>query len=143
MSSAQEAETGAAFINARKAIAMRTTLEELGHPQGPTPIQLDNKTAVGILTDTMVQKRSKPMDMRFYWLKCRERQEQFHLYWKRGLNNKADYPTKHHPTKHHITVRPEYVLNIMTKAISKATYYQKQLILSKVQNILRHSARVC
>ena len=44
MSSAQEAETGAAFVNTRKAIPMRQTLEELGHNQGPTPIQLDKKT---------------------------------------------------------------------------------------------------
>lgn len=72
MSSAQDAETGAAFVNTRKAIPIHQTLEEFGHKQGPTPIQLDNKTAVHILNDTMVQRRSKPMDMRFYWLKCRQ-----------------------------------------------------------------------
>ena len=56
MSSAQEAETSAAFINARAAVPIHQTLEELGHPQGPTPIQLDNKTVVRILTDKMVQR---------------------------------------------------------------------------------------
>ena len=142
MSSAQEAETGAAFVNTRKAIPMRQTLEELGHNQGPTPIQLDNKTAVGILTDTMVQRRSKPMDMRFYWLKCREIQEQIHIYWKKGTLNKADYPTKHHPTKHHIAVRPDYVLNMLSFA-KMSRSQQQQAISSSMYNVLQHSARVC
>ena len=121
---------------------MRQTLEELGHNQGPTPIQLDNKTAVGILTDTMVQRRSKPMDMRFYWLKCREIQEQIHIYWKKGTLNKADYPTKHHPTKHHIAVRPDYVLNMLSFA-KMSRSQQQQAISSSMYNVLQHSARVC
>ena len=111
MSSVQESETGSGFINAKDAIPMRTTLEEMGRKQGPTPIQFDNKCAVGILTDTMCQRRSKAMDMRFYWLRDRVRQLQFFIYWARGPNNKADYASKNHPTKHHIAVRPQYVLN--------------------------------
>jgi hypothetical protein len=39
MPSVQESETGSGFINAKDAIPMRTTLQEMGHPQGPTPIQ--------------------------------------------------------------------------------------------------------
>jgi hypothetical protein len=69
MSSVQESETGSGFINAKDAIHMRTTLHEMGHPQGPTPIQFDNKCATGILTDIVVQRRSKAIDMRFYWLR--------------------------------------------------------------------------
>ena len=90
---------------------MRTTLLEMGHPQGPTPIQFDNKCATGILTDTVVQRRSKAMDMRFYWLRDRVRQQQFHVHWKPGQSNLGDYPTKHHSAKHHIAVRPTYVSN--------------------------------
>jgi len=71
MSSAQESETGMGFINAKTAAGKRLTLEFLGHKQGPTPIQFDNKAAVGILTDQRTQRRSKAMDMRFYWLKDR------------------------------------------------------------------------
>jgi hypothetical protein len=111
MSSVQESETGSGFINAKDAVPMRTTLQEMGHPQGPTPIQFDNKCATGILTDTVVQRRSKAMDMRFYWLRDRVRQQQFHVHWKPGQSNLGDYPTKHHSTKHHIAVRPTYVLN--------------------------------
>ena len=62
MSSAQEAETGAGFLNARDAIPLIIALEEMGHPQGPTPIQFDNKVAKGILTDDIQQKKSKAMD---------------------------------------------------------------------------------
>jgi hypothetical protein len=109
MSSVQESETGSGFINAKDAVPMRTTLQEMGHPQGPTPVQFDNKCATGILTDT--QRRSKAMDMRFYWLRDRVRQAQFHVHWKPGNSNLGDYPTKHHPTKHHIAVRPTYVMN--------------------------------
>ena len=111
MSSVQESETGSGFINAKDALPMRNTLQEMGHPQGPTPIQFDNKCATGILTDTVVQRRSKAMDMRFYWLRDRVRQGQFHVHWKPGQSNLGDYPTKHHPVKHHIAVRPTYVLN--------------------------------
>jgi hypothetical protein len=42
MSSTMEAELGALFINAKTAVSMRHTLEELGHPQPPTPMHTDN-----------------------------------------------------------------------------------------------------
>ena len=119
MSSAQESETGMGFINAKSAIEKRLTLEFLGHKQGPTPIQFDNKAAVGILTDQMTQRRSKAMDMRFYWLKDRAAQGQFHIHWKRGMTNLADYHTKHHPTSHHRNVRSTYVLNTVSSFPSK------------------------
>jgi hypothetical protein len=38
MSSAAEAEIGAVFINAKEGAVLRTTLEELGHPQPPTSL---------------------------------------------------------------------------------------------------------
>jgi hypothetical protein len=71
MSSATEAETGALFINGKEAIPLRQTLIELNHPQPPTPIQTDNSTATGIVNKTVKLKRSKAMDMRFYWAQDR------------------------------------------------------------------------
>jgi hypothetical protein len=65
MSSAAEAEIGAVFINAKEGAILRTTLEELGHPQPPTPIETDNTTATGYSNGTIKQKRTKAMDMRF------------------------------------------------------------------------------
>jgi Zn-finger protein len=41
MSSGAGAELGGLFINAKIAVPIRTTLEELGHKQPPTPIQTD------------------------------------------------------------------------------------------------------
>ena len=122
MSSAQEAETGMGFLNARDAVPIRQTLTEMGHPQGPTPIQFDNIVATGIMNDTVTQRRSKAMDMRFYWLKDRAAQKQFHIHWKRGASNLADYYTKHHPTKHHKEVRPTYVLNATLDHTYKSWY---------------------
>ena len=66
MKSADEAEYGAVFINAQKDVPIRTTLNEMGWKQGPTDIQVDNSTAVGIAKKEFLQKKSKAMDMRFY-----------------------------------------------------------------------------
>eukprot|EP00970_Alexandrium_tamarense_P017799 scaffold11398_cov137-Alexandrium_tamarense.AAC.1 len=43
--SAAEAELGALFLNAQKIKIFRHTLEEMGHPQPPTPTHCDNTTA--------------------------------------------------------------------------------------------------
>jgi hypothetical protein len=111
LSSAAEAETGGIFHNAQIAIPIRTLLHALGHPQSPTPIKTDNSTSKGFIYDNIHQKRSKSWDMRYYWLRDRAAQSQFKFYWEKGVNNHADYPTKHHPTKHHRAVRPRYILD--------------------------------
>ena len=123
MAFAMEAEIGAAFVNTRQSVPIATTLEEPGHDQNPIPIQLDNKSAVGIINDTMTQRQTKPMDMRFYWLKDKKTQKYSKISWKKGSTNKVDYPTKHHPTKHHQAVRPQYVLNIMAKLPIKRMHH--------------------
>jgi hypothetical protein len=78
----------------------------LANPQPPTAIKTDNSTAYGIANGTVKQKRSKAIDMRFYWIVDRVRQKQFYVYWAPGASNKADYFTKHHPTAHHRDMRP-------------------------------------
>ena len=57
MSSAAEADIGATFLNPKDGLPIRTTLEELGHTQPPTPIQVDNTTVVGFANNTIKQKR--------------------------------------------------------------------------------------
>ena len=109
VSSAAEAKLGGLFHNSKEAVPMRITLEELGHPQPPTTIITDNSTATGIANDTVKQKRSKAMDMRYYWVRDRVRQEQFHVVWRKGKTNKGDYFSKHHPASHHQVVRPAYL----------------------------------
>ncbi|KAI2490112.1 Reverse transcriptase (RNA-dependent DNA polymerase) [Fragilaria crotonensis] len=91
LSSAAEAELGALFHNGKEACPLRIALEEMGHPQPATPMATDNSTASGIATDTVKQKRSKAIDMRFYWIRDRVRQGQFQIYWSKGTTNRADY----------------------------------------------------
>jgi len=82
---------------------------ELGHPQPRTPLEMDNTTAHSVLTRSLIPKRSKAIDMRFYWLRDRENQGQFLLYWDRGMCNLADYFTKHHSAAHHKKMRPMHL----------------------------------
>jgi hypothetical protein len=105
MSSAAEAEIGAVFINAKEGALLRTTLEELGHPHPSIPMETDNTTDTGYSNDTIKQKRTKAMDMRFYWIKDRVKQGQFNVYWGPGFQNLADYFTKHHSPAHHKRIR--------------------------------------
>ena len=51
--SAAEAELGALFLNMRKGQIFHLVLEELGHPQPPTPVHCDNGTATGIVNGTV------------------------------------------------------------------------------------------
>ena len=109
LSSAAEAELGALFHNGKEACPLRIALEEMGHPQPATPIATDNNTASGIATDTVKQKRSKAIDMRFYWIRDRVRQGQFKIFWAKGKSNRADYFSKHHPSSHHQAIRSVYL----------------------------------
>eukprot|EP00957_Ditylum_brightwellii_P057751 4378532-Ditylum_brightwellii.AAC.1 len=59
MALSAEAELGALFINTKKVKELRTTLEEIGHVQPPTPIMTDNSTACGIINGTMKQHRTR------------------------------------------------------------------------------------
>ena len=81
----------------------------MGHSQPPTPVQVENSTALGISTGTIKQRKSKAMDMRFYWIRDRINQDQFNIYFKPGSTNREDYFKKHSPPAHHSTVRPSYL----------------------------------
>jgi hypothetical protein len=122
VSSAAEAELAGLFHNGKEACPLRIALEEMGYPQPPTPIVTDNSTASGIANDTVKQKRSKAIDMRFYWIRDRVRQKQFIVYWRKGSRNRGDYFTKHHPTSHHVDMRPIY-LHTANVSIPTSNYY--------------------
>jgi hypothetical protein len=93
----------------KEGAVLRITLEELGHPQLPTPMETDNTTTTGYSNGTIKQKRTKAMDMRFYWIKDRVKQGQFDVYWGSGYQNLADYFTKHHSLAHHKRMREIYI----------------------------------
>ena len=97
-----EAELLAAlFQNGKEAYAICSILAELGHPQPSTHIATDNSTASGIANDNVWLKRSKAMDMHYYWVRNRVRQGQFLVSWKKV--------TKHHPASHHTLMQPHYL----------------------------------
>jgi hypothetical protein len=76
MSLAAKAEVEALYINCREAIHARHTLNFMGHPQTPTPMQMDNTTALGIVNNNVI-KKLKAMDMKYHWLRDRECGGQF------------------------------------------------------------------
>jgi hypothetical protein len=121
MSLATEAKLGALFINAKTAVAMQRTLEELGHLQPRTPIQTDNSTAHALLTNKILPKALKAMDMQFHWLRCRSKQDQHRFYWRPETQNIADYYTKHHPTNHHKSFRPQILTSATDPKYQKLT----------------------
>jgi hypothetical protein len=79
---------------------------ELGHKQSEKPLRTDKSTAYGILNETIKQKRSKSMDMKYYWLQDRVRQKQFNVYWRPSKDNLGDYHTKHSSAQHHQDMSP-------------------------------------
>ena len=96
-------------MNAKLVVPIQQALIEMGHSQPATKRNTYNSTADGFVNNTIKQNRSKAIDMRFYWLKdCQQQQQQFNIYWDNGKNNFADYVTKHHSSSHHKAVRPIY-----------------------------------
>jgi hypothetical protein len=107
--SAAEAELGSLFLNTREAKIIRLILHELGHPQPPTPIHVDNTTAVGIVNSTIKRQRSRAFEMRYFWLLDQEVQKYFRFKYHPGQENMGDYPSKHHTGPIHQHVRPYYL----------------------------------
>ena len=117
MSSAAEAECVTLFKNSKQGVPLRISLEDMGHPQPPTPIQVDNSTAAGFANLQIKQNRTKSMYMQFYWIQDRVTQKQFKVYWRPGHTNLADYFTKHHAPSHHRLTRSTY-LNCLNNIVS-------------------------
>jgi hypothetical protein len=85
VASAAESEVGACFHNAQRGAPLIVTLTKMGHTQPPTPLRTENSTVFDILNETIKQKRSKAMDMRYHWLTDIVRQKQFDVYWQPGV----------------------------------------------------------
>ena len=66
VASAAEAEYAALFMAARDAVDIRNILSDLGYPQPPTSLLCDNACDVGLATNTIRQRWSKSIDMRFH-----------------------------------------------------------------------------
>ena len=94
LGSAAEAKLGDLFIKCTGFVVLRNNLQDLGHMRPATPVQTDNSTAKGIIKHTVKQRRSKAIDVLYYWLQYQPEQGQFKIYRSKGATNRADYFTK-------------------------------------------------
>ncbi len=106
VASAGEAEYAALFALGQQAAALRTILQDIGYPQQPTVLLCDNTTAIGIAMDTIKQKQTKAIDMRFHWIRDRVRQQQFITTYISTHDNIADYFTRNLPFELHSKFQP-------------------------------------
>ena len=86
------------------------------HPHPVTPLKTYNATANFFLHENITHNKLKSWDMRFYWLRNKQQNQNFDIYWDAGHNNLADYYIKHHTSQHHKDTRKTYVqdkLNFM------------------------------
>ena len=97
VASVAEAEYAALFLNGQEGVALGDMLHALGYTQPTTTILCDNKCAHGVATDTVKPKRTKSIDMKFHWIRDRTRLGQFHVVWRKGQHNLADFFTKSLP----------------------------------------------
>ena len=74
-------------------------------------IHIHNSCTECIINDTIKQRLSKAIDMRFYWVRNHVWQGQFLVHWKKGLDNLYDYFKKHHPPKYHYLMLSTYLHN--------------------------------
>ena len=122
----------------------------MGHKQPATPIQTDNAAAEGVINSKIMPKRTKAMDMRFYWLRDRQTLKQFQFFWCAGKLNLADYWTKHHPAMHHKGIRNRFltekrVLDELKQRL-ESNHSVKEIVHSLIEmrnGELGASARVC
>ena len=66
--SAAESELGALFKKMQRGVILRLTLQEMGHPQPPTDVWVDNTTTHGIANSTVKRQRSRAINMRYFWV---------------------------------------------------------------------------
>eukprot|EP00804_Cyclotella_cryptica_P013342 CCRYP_005117-RB/>CCRYP_005117-RB protein AED:0.50 eAED:0.42 QI:0/0/0/1/0/0/2/0/190 len=103
MSSATETELGALYINAREAIPIRHLLEELGHTQPPTPIQIDNSTELDVVSNIIQTQMNQGHGHEIPLVTLST-----HI----GTQEQQTWPTmskKHHAPIHHRTIHALYL----------------------------------
>ena len=80
MSSVAKAEFAGLFICSKAMFQLHQTLIDMGWPQPKYPIKCDNSTSVGVANYTIIQCKTKTMNMQYHWLCCREAQGQFRFF---------------------------------------------------------------
>ena len=121
VASAAEAEYAALFLLGQDGEYLRQVLASMGYNQSSTLILCDNQCAVGMASNSVKAKRTKSIDMRYHWIRDRVQQGHFHVQWRKGEHNLADFFTKALPAKTHQELMP---LLVHTPH-SPATTFQK------------------
>ncbi len=84
------------------------SLDNLGHPQPKTPVHCNNETAAGIANKWL--SISDWDQWKWYvWVGDKVAQDMYKLTWHSGIENLADYQSKHRVGFHHATIRPYYL----------------------------------
>ena len=110
VSSVCEGEVAAGFLLAQLAMSFRVNLNAMGYPQDRTLLTTDNQCAEGIANKSTKLKRSKAMDMRYFWLRDRVEQGDFQVKWRSNTKSLADFFTKTLPTKEFLEMRKKFIL---------------------------------
>ena len=113
-SSVCEAEYASAFELAVIALPYRRLLIDLGYKQhgttnNSTIITTDNKCAEGIANETVKQKRTRALDMRYHWLRDRIKLGDFTVKWRSNIDSLAAFFTKTLSKKDHLRMRQKFV----------------------------------
>ena len=95
-------------------------------------MKTDNTTAQAFIRQIIRHKKSKAWDMHYWWLKEKSAQSEFNVFLDKGVNNWADYFTKHFSPSVHKILQQRYI-------------HRTNLIISTVCTTLSRlvSARVC
>jgi hypothetical protein len=111
VASAANAKLGALFLNCQEGMIFKLTLEDLSHsqPQPKIPVHCNNATAVSIANNTIKWQQSRAIEMRYFWKCEQDSQDVYSFKWYPGIENLADYQSKHHPGAHHTAVQPCYL----------------------------------
>ncbi len=125
VTSAAEADTSGIFHNAQTSIPIRQILQQLGHPQPPTPLKTDNTTTHSYTYNNIQNKKSKAWDMNLHWLRDKGTHKEFNVFWEKGNSdktfNESDYYTKHHPTIYHRQLRSRYTIDKIKEKVNLLT----------------------
>ena len=114
VASVVEAELAGGFQSAQIGVQHRNTLQDFGYPQPPTTLRMDNTVALAIAEGKINGKRSKSMDMRFFWIADRVSQGEFNCYHIAGIWNVADFFTKALPRQKFNQFQPYLSINMDT-----------------------------
>ena len=128
------------FKNYQTCLSMCTVLQKTGYPHTLTPIEVDNQCAVSILANTVRQRLSKSIYIRFFWARDRIRQDQFCVYWRPDKNDRADYFNKYHAPLRYKEMCSIYLVILL----SNWTYYHKATqMIYRLIDVIMFVVRVC